>query len=121
MFTGEEILATVTSADAHSGVYALVRRAASVTAYINSVAQPTDTKDLLVATDISLVCVAGGAVTVEFNDGSNSIPIFKGTLAANTVIVHRFLSPIYGIRGQNIKVTAPAGQIDVIISGFVTH
>ena len=117
---GDEIHGELTSADASAGADLSIYRAGETSAL-------TLTDEFVCITDIQVVSAPGGAVAVWFdNDGGDGTApsagetIVRGTVAANGGIVMNFDNiPRMGARGANVRAAAPAGQLDIIFTGYL--
>ena len=113
---GDPFKAVVTSSDASSGVAVPIYLAGQTATYtVNS-------KDFIEVTDIEITTVPGGPCHVFIGaDATPAVPetIVKGTYAANGGIATNLNQSRCGVQGGTIWVIAPAGTVDVVISGRI--
>jgi hypothetical protein len=117
---GNPFKAEVVSADASSGVAATIYLAGSTSAYT-----PKSTERLSI-TDIAFVSTAGGTYNLvaapqagPIVDGAG-LRLVKGNADALGGIVKLFETPLTLPAGYIPALIAVAGQVDLIISGFIT-
>lgn len=113
--TGEPFHAVLSSTDASTAKTMTITKEGSTTSYT------VGATDLLIVTDIIVSSTAGGTISITSTDGTNTITLFAGEMPVTGLFSHQFESPIYGLRGQGITVTADAGQVDIIVQGSVSH
>lgn len=111
---GEEIHGEVSSAAATTGV--------AFTYYNQSgKTKSLDSTQVLMVTDFNLVSVPGGAIAILATNGTTTVYLFRGTVAANGGAARSLSSPFAMPRGWTLKALGPTGQIDAQIEGFLTH
>jgi hypothetical protein len=114
---GTEARGFVSSSDAHAGVEVPLFDTGG-----NKISDSGATITLsgvLAVTDIILVAVATGAITLTSITATGTVTLFSGTVAANFVFAHHFETPIFCLRGGTLTLTAAAGQVDLVTTGIV--
>lgn len=117
-FGSGEVHGQMSSTDAHAGT-------AVYTYYEGKVERDIAADEILMVTDVNIFSAPGGAISVTaVDDPSNvsvSIVLFAGTVAADGGVAKRFETPFQVPQGYTLVVTAPAGQVDSQIEGYVVH
>ena len=121
MSLGNPFHAEVVSADASGvGVKATIYKGADKTAYV-----PTAT-EFLTITDIIFISTAGGAFNIVMGtalvgaDGAG-LRIAKGLVDAKSGLAHHFETPVALPVGYVPWLIAAAGQVDLILCGWITE
>lgn len=104
------------SADASSGVAVPIYKSGESSAFTPA------SDDFLEITDVDLVTVAGGDSYIVCGADAtlgNGETVARGTFAANGGISKQFLTAFGGIKGGTLWAVAPAGVVDVVITGRI--
>ena len=73
-------------------------------------------------TDVLFVSTTGGVYDLFFGTSTGAGKhVVKGNAAALGGIAHHFETPISGPLATNLWLTAAAGQIDLVVSGYITR
>lgn len=114
-YRGDEVHGEIDSEDASGGVSvkfydpdSTTERALSSTEYFN-------------LTDILFISTVGGAYSLSMGAAAAGKYMVKGNADALGGLAHHFQTPIACLRGVTPLFTAALGQVDVILSGFVTR
>jgi hypothetical protein len=118
---GDEIHGEVVSSNASAGVAFTLYKQATATAYT-----PTST-EIITVTDIIFVSTAGGVYNLVFYPAGGSIAdgaglrIAKGNASALGGLAHHFETPRTGPKGYLPALISAAGQVDAVITGYVSQ
>jgi hypothetical protein len=120
---GDEIKGEVVNANAGGGSY-------SVTLYDAGTltARTQKATEFLTITDLIFISTAGGTYNLVFYplataviaDGAG-LRIAKGNAEVLGGLAHHFETPITGPVGYGAALIAAAGQVDLVVSGFVSQ
>jgi hypothetical protein len=94
---------------------------AAVLWYQSGTARTLAADERLNVTDILFLSTAGGVFSLFFGtaDGAGK-RVAKGIVDAKGGLVHHFETSVSGPLGTNLWLTAAAGQIDCVISAYIT-
>ena len=115
---GEEVHGELSSADASGGVEISLFRP-------NGGSRTLGAAERLVVTDLVVVAEAGGDVRIFLDaDDDDALDageqVFRGKVGVNGGVAFNFLgTPRYGAPGAKPHALAPAGQLDVTLTGFI--
>jgi len=112
---GNPVHGEVSSADASGGVTVLLYPSGSATAIT------LGATEFLTITDVILVSTAGGVYALVADTDAAGRRIVKGNAEALGGIAHTFETRITCPKGVTPKLIAAAGQIDLVISGYITR
>lgn len=111
---GDPIHLEVISTDASgAGVAATLYKAGSVTAFTLAANQ------IISITDIIFVSTAGGVYDIVMAAVTAGMHVAKGNAAALGGLAHHFETPFDGRPGIVPKLIAAAGQVDLVMQGYV--
>jgi hypothetical protein len=121
---GDEVHGEVSSTDAHTGT--------AISFYNQAPALPVATRTILATefvtiTDVLFISTAGGTYEIVFYPIGGSIVdaaglrVVKGNAQALGGIAHHFETPITGPVGYIPALIAAVGQVDLIVSGYVSQ
>lgn len=111
---GEAFHAEVSSTDASGGIAITLYKAGSTTAYTLLSTEYVD------VTDIIFISTAGGVYALTMDVNSAGHWIAKGNAAALGGLAHHFETPVSCPIGITPKLFAAAGQVDLIVTGYIT-
>ena len=111
---GEPVHGEVVSADASGGVAVILYSDGGVT--VRTLAST----EFLTVTDVVGISTAGGAYALVADTDAAGRRIVKGNADALGGIAHSFNTPRTCPKGVTPKFIADAGQVDVVITGFIT-
>jgi hypothetical protein len=114
---GDPIHGEVVSADASGAGVACTLYDQGVTATARTLAA----SERVTVTDVLFISTAGGAFSFIFGttDGAGK-RIVKGLLDAKSGVLHHFETPITGPAGVVPLLIAAAGQVDLVMTGYIT-
>jgi hypothetical protein len=105
----------VISADASgAGVVVLLYESGVVTAHTLAA------DERLNVTDVILISTAGGVYDLVFGSVAAGRHVVKGNAEVLGGVAHHFETPISGPLATNLRLIAAAGQVDLIVAGFIT-
>ncbi len=114
MNRGEEIHGVLDSADASTGAAVTLYRAGT------SSARTLESNEQLVVTDLLAVLAPGGAMELHFGSTAGTgNTVAAGTVGANGGYALSLSTPHVGPKATNLYVTAAAGQVDVVVKGYI--
>jgi hypothetical protein len=96
---------------------------AAVTLYLQgaATAYTMASDERLNVTDVVFISAAGGAFSLNFaaTDVAGT-KVCAGTVDAKGGVAHHFETPISGPLGTGLTLLAAAGQIDLVVAGYLT-
>jgi hypothetical protein len=111
---GDPVHGEVVSTDASgAGVAVTWYPAGSVTA------RTLAADEYLAITDVLFISTAGGVYDLVFGAVGDGKHIVKGNAAVLGGIAHHFETPVVGMKGVNALLIAAAGQVDLVLQGFI--
>ena len=112
---GDPVKGEIVSADASgAGVAVTWYPAGSATARVLA------SDEYLAITDILFISTAGGVYDLIFGTTTGAGKhIAKGNAAALGGLAHHFETPAVGPKGVNALLIAAAGQVDLIVQGYI--
>jgi len=126
---GDEVHGELTSTDAHVGAGVAFYNEGAPNPTTNPIAArvPLATEQVTV-TDIIFVSTAGGAYTLVFYPLSTGVVtdtaglrIAKGNAQALGGLAHHFETPRCGPPGYGVALIASIGQVDLVVTGFISQ
>ena len=75
--------------------------------------------EYLAITDVLFISTAGGVYDLVFGAVGGGKHIAKGNAAALGGLAHHFETPVVGVKGVNALLIAEAGQVDLIVQGYI--
>jgi hypothetical protein len=118
---GDEIKGEVVSADASAGVAATLYNAGTLTARTQL------STEFLTITDIIFISTSGGTYDLVFYPLGGAIAdgagrrIAKGIADAHGGLAHHFETPICGPVGYGVALIAATGQVDLVVTGYISQ
>lgn len=112
---GDPIHGEIIDANAQGGTYPLVLYLAAT-----ATARALLPTEFLTITDILFISTAGGVYDFVMDTAAAGRHIIKGNAAALGGLIHSFDTPITCPVGVTPNLIVAAGQVDLIITGYVT-
>lgn len=113
---GDEVHGEVISADASGGVAVTFYDAGTLTA------RTLSSTEFVTVTDVMLSSTVGGVFDLFFGTTTGAgRHIVKGILDAKSGLMKILKTPRCGPVGQGITLSAAAGQIDLVITGYISQ
>ena len=122
---GDPIHGEVVSTNASGGVAVTLYKAAPA---LPIAAKTLTANEYVTITDVIFISTAGGVYNLVFyplstgviTDGAG-LRIVKGNADVLGGVAHHFETPVTGPKGYGVALIAAAGQVDLIVSGYITE
>jgi hypothetical protein len=124
---GDEVHGDYSGADAHLGVNVPFYDSGAPSPGNSVAARVPASTEMVTITDLVFISTVGGTYDIVFYPTGGSVAdatglrIAKGNAQALGGVTHHFATPITGPQGYTVGLIAAAGQVDLVLTGYISR